>query len=67
MPSRLVDPHLSARPGQRLTAYRRYGLTEEEFLGTKYLRIKHINKLQSEGQLDGSLRWRVGVPAAAGR
>ena len=52
---------------QLYTAYRRYGLTEEEFLGTKYLRIKRIKELQSQGRLDGSLRWRVDVPAAAGR
>ena len=52
---------------QLYTAYRRYELTEEEFLGTRYLRIKRIKQLQSEGRLDGSLRWRVDVPAAAGR
>ena len=62
-------PQWTVRRGveQLYTAYRRYGLTEKEFLGTKYLRIKQIQELQSEGRLDGSLRWRVGVPAAAGR
>ena len=62
-------PQWTVRRGveQLYTAYRRYGLTEEEFLGTKYLRIKHVKKVQSEGRLDGSLRWRMGVPAAAGR
>ena len=62
-------PQWTVRRGveQLYTAYRRYGLTEKGFLGTKYLRIKRIQELQSEGRLDGSLRWRVGVPAAAGR
>jgi nucleoside-diphosphate-sugar epimerase len=46
-------------------AYRRHGLTASEFLGSKYLRIKRIKELQGEGRLDESLRWRVGVPAAA--
>lgn len=39
-------------------AYKRYGLTFEEFTGAKYLRIKHILKLQQGGQLDASLHWR---------
>jgi len=44
-------------------AYRDAGLTREQFLGDRYLRIKQIQKLQGEGQLDGELRWRT--PAAA--
>jgi nucleoside-diphosphate-sugar epimerase len=51
---------------QLLDAYRRYGLTAAEFLGNKYLRIKQIKQLQSEGRLDGSLRWRVGAVSAVG-
>jgi nucleoside-diphosphate-sugar epimerase len=43
-------------------AYRRYGLTVGEFLGTRYQRIKRIQQLQSEGRLDESLRWRLGAP-----
>jgi hypothetical protein len=42
---------------QLYEAFRRYRLTEAEFLGSKYLRIKRIRELQSEGRLDGSLRW----------
>ena len=42
---------------QLYEAFRRYGLTEPEFLGSKYLRIKRIRELQSEGNLDASLRW----------
>ena len=59
-------PQWTVRRGveQLYTAYRRYGLTEEEFLGTRYLRIKRIKELQSQGQLDGSLRWCPLEPAA---
>jgi nucleoside-diphosphate-sugar epimerase len=50
---------------QLYAAYDRYGLSAFEFMGTKYLRIKRIKQLQSEGRLDESLRWRAEVPAAA--
>jgi hypothetical protein len=39
------------------TAFQRYGLTREQFLGDRYLRIKQILRLQAEGRLDASLRW----------
>ena len=39
-------------------AYKKYGLTLEEFEGPKYQRIAHIKHLLSTGQLDESLRWR---------
>jgi nucleoside-diphosphate-sugar epimerase len=38
-------------------AFRKHGLGRDEFLGTKYLRIKRISQLQQEGHLDASLRW----------
>lgn len=37
--------------------YRAVGITREEFVGSKYLRIKQIQELQRAGRLDGSLRW----------
>ena len=42
-------PQWTVRRGveQLYTAYRRYGLTEEEFLGTKYLRIKHVKSCRA--------------------
>jgi nucleoside-diphosphate-sugar epimerase len=57
------NPQWNVRRGmeQLYDAFRRYGLTESEFVGGKYLRIKHIRKLQNEGRLDGSLRWRNGA------
>ena len=58
------QPRWTVRRGveQLHAAYRRYGLTVGEFLGTRYLRLKRIQQLQSEGRLDGSLRWRLGAP-----
>lgn len=50
---------------QLFNAYRRYGLTTDEFLGTKYLRMRRIKQLQSEGLLDDSLRWRAEAPLAS--
>ena len=45
--------------------YRTHGLTLEELAGAKYLRIKQIRKLMSEGRLDGTLRWTA--PVVGGR
>ena len=42
--------------------YREFGLSREEFLGNRYLRIKHIQELQQSGRIDNALRW-TGVPA----
>jgi nucleoside-diphosphate-sugar epimerase len=38
-------------------AYRALSLTEEEFLSSRYLRIKHVRELQTDGRLDAALRW----------
>jgi nucleoside-diphosphate-sugar epimerase len=38
-------------------AFRRHRLTHDQFVGDRFLRIKHILKLQAEGQIDASLRW----------
>jgi nucleoside-diphosphate-sugar epimerase len=63
-----LRPQWTVRRGieQLYAAYDRHGLSTFEFLGAKYLRIKRIKQLQSEGRLDGSLRWLTSVPAAAG-
>jgi nucleoside-diphosphate-sugar epimerase len=50
---------------QLYEAYARHGLTLEEFLGTRYLRIKRVQELQDAGRLDEELRWRVPVAAGA--
>jgi nucleoside-diphosphate-sugar epimerase len=40
-------------------AYRRMGLTYEEFTGSSLMRIRHILELLDGEQLDPSLRWRA--------
>ena len=39
-------------------AYVRHGLTKEEFLGARYLRLKHVNALMEQGAIDEHLRWK---------
>lgn len=39
-------------------AYRAHGLTREEFLSGRYLRILHIQALLESGRLDAQLRWQ---------
>jgi nucleoside-diphosphate-sugar epimerase len=52
-------PQWDARRGieQLHEAYKRYGLTADQFLGTRYLRIKHITELAEHGRIDRELRW----------
>jgi nucleoside-diphosphate-sugar epimerase len=52
-------PRWTVRAGmvQLRDAFRQHRLTRDLFLGDRYLRIKHILKLQAEGQLDATLRW----------
>jgi nucleoside-diphosphate-sugar epimerase len=53
-------PQWNARKGAQelYDAYKRIGLTLEEFEGPKYQRIGHIKHLLGSGKLDGSLRWQ---------
>ncbi len=44
-------------------AFARHGLTESEFLGDRYFRIKQIQRLQRGGRLDADLRWLTQMPA----
>jgi nucleoside-diphosphate-sugar epimerase len=59
-------PQWTVRRGieELYTSYKRHGLTLDEFLGTNYMRIKHIKRLQVEGRLDEELRWRIPVEAS---
>jgi nucleoside-diphosphate-sugar epimerase len=63
------QPQWTVRRGieELYTAYKRYNLGLDEFLGTRYLRIKHITALQSQGQLDVALRWQQRPTLANGR
>jgi len=44
-------------------AYVRNGLSFDEFIGERYLRINRVLALQQAGDLDDDLRWRL--PALA--
>jgi nucleoside-diphosphate-sugar epimerase len=39
-------------------AYKQCGLTEDEFLSSRYLRIKRIEELSQARKIDDTLRWR---------
>jgi len=47
-------------------AYRRQGLTRDEFLGPRYYRLRTIRGLQEQGLLDGALRRPAGADHAGG-
>ena len=51
-------PHWTVRRGieELAEAYRRHGLTKEEFLSPRYYRIQTVQGLQAKGRLDTSLR-----------
>ena len=53
-------PQWTVRKGieELFSAMKEYGLTREDFLGSKYQRIKMIQKLQQQGQVDTDLRWK---------
>jgi nucleoside-diphosphate-sugar epimerase len=59
-------PTRNVRQGiaELVAAYRAHGVTEEEFFGARFTRIKRIKALQAAGRLDDDLRWRQ--PAMAG-
>ncbi len=56
-------PRWTAQEGARqlYEAYKTFGLTLADFEGARYMRIKHVKKLQAEGKIDSNLRW---IPAA---
>ena len=45
-------------------AFTRQGLTLEDFLSSRFLRIKHVKELQAAGRLDESLRVQDDLPLA---
>jgi nucleoside-diphosphate-sugar epimerase len=61
----VFQPQWDARRGARelADAYTAAGLTREEFLGSRFIRLKRIQELQAEGRLDSALRWQAAVPA----
>jgi nucleoside-diphosphate-sugar epimerase len=61
------QPRWDARRGaaQLVDAYRRAGLTEEQFRGARYVRLSRIRELQAGGALGTTLRW-TGASAPSG-
>lgn len=59
-------PRWTVRAGveQLVQAYREHGLTAEEFLSSRYLRIRTVLEHQQAGRLDENLRWANGTMAA---
>jgi nucleoside-diphosphate-sugar epimerase len=59
------QPQWTARRGieQLYAAFKEHGLTTEEFLSAKYLRLKQIKKLQAAELLDDTLRWVAPAPS----
>lgn len=59
------QPAWDARKGARelYDAYRAAGLTEQEFLGARFIRLKRIQQLQGDGRVDQALRWVSDTPA----
>ena len=53
-------PQWTVRRGieQLYMAYKMHHLTFDEFMGTRYTRIKHIKGLQDKGGLNATLRWQ---------
>lgn len=63
------QPQWTVRRGieELYAAFQHHGLTYDEFVGSKYIRIKQIKKLQTEGRLDATIRWRSPVIAPSPR
>jgi hypothetical protein len=59
-------PAWSARRGAQelLDAYRLYGLTEADSKA-RYKRLAWLKRLQADGEVTETLRWRVPEPAKA--
>jgi hypothetical protein len=51
---------------QLYDAYKAYGLTMDDFLGTRYQRIRTVRQRIESGEIDTSLRFRVAAPVAVG-
>ncbi|MGE3139741.1 MAG: NAD-dependent epimerase/dehydratase family protein, partial [Thermoleophilia bacterium] len=53
------QPQWTVRRGveELYDAYREHGLTEEEFLSSRYLRIRTVLNHREAGRLDAELRW----------
>jgi nucleoside-diphosphate-sugar epimerase len=59
LPSFQPEWHVRRGAIELYEAYRRVGLTFEEFEGVRFSRIKYLRSLLASGRLDGNLRWRT--------
>ncbi len=50
---------------EMLAAYRENGLAIEDFKGSRFMRIARLKELMAGGRLDGDLRWKGPISAAA--
>jgi nucleoside-diphosphate-sugar epimerase len=59
------QPQWNAQKGAQelYEAYRKAGMTAEDFQGPRFIRLKRIQELQAKGRLDEALRWQAPVPA----
>jgi nucleoside-diphosphate-sugar epimerase len=48
---------------EMLDAFRRYGLSLDDFVSSRFHRIRRIKELQDEERIDSSLRWRGPIPS----
>jgi nucleoside-diphosphate-sugar epimerase len=60
-PELVFDWNAERGARELIDAYRDVGLTEEDFEGERYIRIRRLLSLRAEGMLDSELRWRVPV------
>lgn len=60
------EPQWTARRGVKelYEAYKRHGLTLDDFEGSRYLRIKHVKELMAHDRLDDALRWQTETVAS---
>jgi nucleoside-diphosphate-sugar epimerase len=61
------QPKWSVREGveEVYAAYCEHGTTSEEFLSSRFVRLKKIRELQNAGKLDNTLSWRTAGRTAA--
>jgi nucleoside-diphosphate-sugar epimerase len=48
---------------EMLDAFRRHGVSFEDFMSSRFHRIRRIKELQDEERIDSSLRWRGRIPS----
>jgi nucleoside-diphosphate-sugar epimerase len=60
-PALSVDWDADRGANELVDAYRRNGLSREDFDGDRYVRLRRLRHLVDAGRVDDELRWRVGA------